>query len=115
MCKWLWVRVQLQSLNFRFCNSFGKEFLDAQAALECGFTLKRVRDMLSTYSLMNRTDKYSPSLAKWLNVRLQIKWLLVRIQFQSRAEDFCKSLFYSLDARPRSSKKLLFKGIINNP
>ena len=26
-----------------------KEFLDIQAATECGFTLKRVRDMIRTY------------------------------------------------------------------
>ena len=26
---------------------------------ECGFTLKRVRDMIRTYSQMHRTDKYS--------------------------------------------------------
>ena len=27
-----------------------KEFLDIQATIECGFTLKRVRDMTKTYS-----------------------------------------------------------------
>ena len=27
-----------------------KEFLDIQATIECGFTLKRVRDMTRTYS-----------------------------------------------------------------
>ena len=26
--------------------------------IECGFTLKRVRDMIRTYSQMHRTDKY---------------------------------------------------------
>ena len=26
-----------------------KEFLDIQATIECGFTLKRVRDMITTY------------------------------------------------------------------
>ena len=36
-----------------------KEFLDIQATIECGFTLKRVRDMTGTYSQMHRTDKYS--------------------------------------------------------
>ena len=29
-----------------------KEFLDIQATIECGFTLKRVRDMIRTYSGM---------------------------------------------------------------
>ena len=28
-----------------------KEFLDNQATIECGFTLKCVRDMIRTYSL----------------------------------------------------------------
>ena len=27
-----------------------KEFLDIQATMQCGFTLKRVRDMIITYS-----------------------------------------------------------------
>ena len=27
-----------------------KEFLDIQATIECGFTLKRIRDMIRTYS-----------------------------------------------------------------
>ena len=27
-----------------------KEFLDIQATIECGFTLKRVRDIIKTYS-----------------------------------------------------------------
>ena len=41
------------------------------------------RDMIITYSQMNRTDKYVittqlnqlASLAKWLSVRLRIRWL----------------------------------------
>ena len=36
-----------------------KEFLDIQANIECRFTLKRVHDMIRTYSQMYRTDKYS--------------------------------------------------------
>ena len=39
--KWLLVRVQLQ---------WGVEFLDIQATIECGFTLKRICDMTRTYS-----------------------------------------------------------------
>ena len=39
---------------------------DIQATIECGFTLKRVRDMSRTYSQMHRTDKYSEhSLIIW--------------------------------------------------
>ena len=33
-----------------------KEFLDIQATVECGFTLKRVRDMIRTYrQILNQT------------------------------------------------------------
>ena len=34
-------------------------FLDIQAIIECGFTLKRVRDMARTYSQMHHADAYS--------------------------------------------------------
>ena len=48
-----------------------KEFLDIQATIECGFTLKRVRDMIRTYSQIHRTDKYSQHSSiiwpVWLN------------------------------------------------
>ena len=36
-----------------------KEFLDIQATIKCGFTLKRVGDMTRIYSQMHRTDRYS--------------------------------------------------------
>ena len=36
-------------LNFR-CRPYFEEFLDVQANIECGFTLKRIRDMTRTYS-----------------------------------------------------------------
>ena len=50
-----------------FAPALSKEFLDIQATIECGFTLKRVRDMTRTYSQMYRTDQYSKrsSIIKW--------------------------------------------------
>ena len=33
-----------------FALASSKEFLDTQVAIECGFTLKRLRDMTRTYS-----------------------------------------------------------------
>ena len=33
--------------------------LDIQATIDCGFTLKHVRDMARTYSQTHRRDKYS--------------------------------------------------------
>ena len=54
-----------------FAPASSKEFLDIQATIECGFTLKRVRDMIKTYSQMQRTDKYSKHSSiiwpAWLN------------------------------------------------
>ena len=48
-----------------------KEFLEMQATIECGFTLKRERDMIRTYSQMHRTDNYSQHSSiiwpVWLN------------------------------------------------
>ena len=35
-----------------FAPASSKEFLDIQAELECGFILKRVRDMIRTYSIV---------------------------------------------------------------
>ena len=32
---------------------------DIQATIECRLTLKRVRDIIRTYSQMHRTEKYS--------------------------------------------------------
>ena len=34
-----------------------KEFLDIQATIECGFTLKRVCDMIKTYNRNKNLDK----------------------------------------------------------
>ena len=36
-----------------------KGFLDIQATIRCGFTLKRMRGMVITYSQMHRTDNYT--------------------------------------------------------
>ena len=40
--KWLWLRALLQSLKLLILPVSSKEFLDIQATVECGFTLKRV-------------------------------------------------------------------------
>ena len=54
-----------------FAPASSKEFLDIQATIECGFTLKRVPDMIITYSQMHRTDKFSQHSSiiwpAWLN------------------------------------------------
>ena len=44
-------------LNFRFRACFDKEVPDIQASVECGFTLKCVRDMTKTYSLGSCVEK----------------------------------------------------------
>ena len=53
-----------------FAPALNKEFLDIQATIECGFTLKRVRDMTKTHSQMNEIvnrfllagDKFMPEM-----------------------------------------------------
>ena len=52
-----------------FAPASSKEFLDIQATIECGFTLKRVRDMIKTYSLnfIVRDDKYIVAKLKKIN------------------------------------------------
>ena len=58
--KWFWIRVQLQSLKTSdFAPVLSKKFLEIQAAIELGFTLKWIRDMTRTYREMHRTDDYS--------------------------------------------------------
>ena len=51
--------------------AFDCMFLSCHVLIECGFTLKRVRDMIRTYSQMHRTDKYSQHSSiiwpVWLN------------------------------------------------
>ena len=46
-------------LNFRFRACFQQGVPDIQATIECGFTLKRMREIIRTHSQMHRTDKYS--------------------------------------------------------
>ena len=49
--KWLWLRVQLQLLKLQISRLFGaRSILDIQATIEWRFTLKRVCDMIKTYS-----------------------------------------------------------------
>ena len=40
-----------------FAPASSKEFLDIYATIECGFALKRVRDMIRTYSLVKQLFK----------------------------------------------------------
>ena len=68
----MFIRIQgnlLKASDFAPVSS--KEFLGIKATIECGFTLKRVRDMIRTYSQMHRTDKFSQHSSiiwpVWLN------------------------------------------------
>ena len=57
--KWLWVRVQLQSLKFQIWHLLqARRFLTFRQ-LEHGFTMKRVCDMIRTYGQMHCTNRYS--------------------------------------------------------
>ena len=56
-------------------------------SIECGFTLKRVHDMIKIYSEMHRTNKYSQYssiiLPVWLNGRVFV-YELSGCEFESR-------------------------------
>ena len=58
-------------LNLHIVPIYGKEFIDIQANIERGFTLKHLCEMIGTYSQMNRIDKYlqlsSPISSVWSN------------------------------------------------
>ena len=45
-------------LNFRYRAFLSKEFLDIKATIECRFNLKRVHDIIKSYSQIHRTEKY---------------------------------------------------------
>ena len=49
----------LQYFTSDFAPDSSKKFLEIQATTECGFTLKRVRHMIRTWSQIHRTYKYS--------------------------------------------------------
>ena len=52
-------RTRIHNPQLTFAPASSEEFLDLQAIIECGLTLKLVRDMTRTYNQMHRTDKYS--------------------------------------------------------
>ena len=60
-----------------------------------GFTLKRVRDMITTYNQMNRTDKYSQHTSliwlAWLN-----GWVFVSELSGCGFESRCSDLLWSI-------------------
>ena len=88
--KWFWIRIPLQSLKLRF-------------------TLKRVLDMIITYSQMHLTDKYSHKYC--LGVRFWTKWLWVRIPllplwhrcFQVNLAKNLRALFITEDLQETAS------------
>ena len=63
------------------------KWLNVDYASDSGFTLKLVRDIIVTFSLIHRTNEYSQHSSTiclvWLNgcVRFRTKWLCVRITF----------------------------------
>ena len=96
-----------------FAPALRKEFLDIQATIECGFTLKRVRGMTRTYCQMHRTDKYSEHSwiiwAVWPIVQclFTTKWFWVRFQLQS-LKKFIKVCKKTLSSNKDSTYSLLW-------
>ena len=73
-----------------FAPASSKEFLDIQATIECGFTLKRVRDMTGTYRL---------------NKSLEQSWHFIKTLYQEGK----LQLYTSLKEHPR------FENYLNLP
>ena len=77
-----------------FAPVLSKVFLDIQGTIECGFTLKRVRHMIRTYSQMHRTYKYSQHSSiiwpVWLN-----GWVFVYKLYGCGFESRCSHLKFS--------------------
>ena len=74
-----------------------KEFIDIQATIKCGFTLKHVCDMIRTYSQMHCTGKYSQQgliiWPVWLNL-----WVFVYELSGCRFESSCSHLNFRFPA-----------------
>ena len=86
--KWLWVRVPLQSLKTSdIAPVSSKELLDIQANIECGFTLKRVRDMIRTYSqTVSHLTLSSKTNIKIKQKNKQTKKVILRFSSTTRYE-----------------------------
>ena len=70
---------------------------DIQATLECGFTLKRVRNMIRTDSQMHRTDKYSQDSSIIWPVGIN-DWMFVYELSGCGFESRCSHLIFSFRA-----------------
>ena len=95
-------RFNKKNLNFRY-RVLSKEVLDIQATIECGFNLKRLRDMIGTYNQMHRTDTYPQHSSIFWPVCLN-GWLLV---YELSGCEFQFRYTWTSDIAPVSSKEFL--------
>ena len=70
--KWLWVWITLRSLKLHiWCLLQARSSLTFRQTIECGFTMKLVREKIIRYSQMHHTDKHSQHSSiiwpVWLN------------------------------------------------
>ena len=80
-----------------FAPASSKDFLDIQATIECGFTLKRLRDMIRTYSQMHRTNKYSQHSSIIWSVSLNV-WVFLYEMCGWRFAFSCSHLYFRFRA-----------------
>ena len=66
--------------------ALSKEFLDIQATMECGFTLKRVRDITRTYCQMSRFGISTKLHIRWFKLKIK-KIKIDKTSYMSRAID----------------------------
>ena len=113
---WLWVRISLLLLKLQIWRLLrARSSLTLRQTIKCRFPMKLVCEMIITYSLMRRTDKYSQhSLLNWpvwLN-----GWVFVYELSGSGFEfHYCHtSLIHSINLATTFVNKNIFKTCICN-
>ena len=82
--KWLWVRIPLLSLKLQIWRLLrARSSLTFSQTIECGFTLKLVRDMIITYSTGNGTYVWS-NMRQMLqaNKNSNIKYNVIQVKLK---------------------------------
>ena len=92
-----------------FAPASSKEFLDIQATIECGFTLKRVRDMTRTYS--QRQCKTGKTIRR--RIQKPVYWNEYQTKIWTKNLDNNNSTRFPLDAS-FEGVKTLFVLVFNN-
>ena len=84
-----------------------KEFLDIQATIECEFTLKRICDMIRTYSHINYCFKKCKSIIRVKQLPVQSD-IYNNLNCVTRKHSFIFNYCLRFDVEPSSNRQLQF-------